>query len=264
MSNQSDFVDIHCHLLPGIDDGSESLEETIRMAKIAYEEGITTITVTPHQLGAYRKNTATVIRENLHLTRQALQQNAIDLKLLPGGDVRIEADLVDRLKDGSVLTLGDHQKHILLELPHETFFPLDSLLDSLQAIGITGILSHPERNQGLLAKPVIVDHLVERGCLMQITAGSLLGTFGERPQRMAMSLLKNHLVHFVATDAHGSKRRRPLMQKAYDKTRQLVGETVAHKLFCEFPTKVACGEDVPSGRLTTRRKKKWTRWAKAS
>ena len=128
MSKRPDFVDIHCHLLPGIDDGSASLEESIEMARTASQEGITTVTVTPHQLGAYRKNTASVIRQNVTELQGVVDQHGIDLKILPGGDVRIEADLIDRLKDGSVLTLGDHRKHLLLELPHETYFPLESLL----------------------------------------------------------------------------------------------------------------------------------------
>lgn len=262
MSNQSEFVDIHCHLLPGIDDGSESIAESIQMARIAESEGITTITVTPHQLGAYRKNTGQVIREKLQTIQKTLQENEIGIKLLPGGDVRIEADLVDRLKDGSVLTLGDHGKHVLLELPHETYFPLEPLLEQLQQIGLTGILSHPERNQGLLADPALVERLVDCGCLMQITAGSLLGTFGVAPQRMASSLMKSHVVHFVATDAHGCKRRRPLLQKAFEKSNQLVGKSISHLLFCEYPANVANGRDVPSGRLAVRRTR-WMRWAKA-
>ena len=109
------------------------------------------------------------------------------------------------VQQGEVLTLADRRRHILLELPHELYVPLDRLLAELRGAGIVGVLSHPERNAGIMANPAVVDGLVDAGCLMQITAGSLLGSFGRTSQAVAEQLATRGLVHFVSTDAHGLK-----------------------------------------------------------
>jgi protein-tyrosine phosphatase len=119
---------------------------------------------------------------------------------------------------------------------------------------MTGILSHPERNRGLLADPSPLLRLVEAGCLMQITAGSLLGGFGAGAQRFSESLLEQGLVHFVSTDAHGVKSRRPLLQEAWQRVAALTDEPTANDLCCRHPALVAEGEAVPPGRRAIRRR----------
>ena len=201
------FADIHCHLLPGIDDGAGDLETTLAMAQMAVDDGIHTIVVTPHQLGNFSHNQGDDIRQQTVLLQRVLAERHIPLEILPGGDVRIEDGMVERIVSGEVLSLGDHRRHVLLELPHELYFPLEMTLTALEREGMTGILSHPERNQGIMRNPSLLEPLVERGCLMQITAGSLMGTFGSRSQELAEWMLEHGLVHFVATDAHGVKSR---------------------------------------------------------
>jgi protein-tyrosine phosphatase len=137
---------------------------------------------------------------------------------------------------------------VLLELPHELYFPLDDVLESLRRAGFVGILSHPERNQGLLKQPRLIPPLVDRGCLMQVTCGSLLGTFGPASQQMSEWLLEQGLVHFLATDAHGHNARRPLMKHAFERAKQILGEELAVDLCCRNPAAVAAGEDVASQR----------------
>jgi len=176
--------------------------------------------------------------------------------VLPGADVRIETGMLDRLQDGDVLTLGDHRKHVLLELPHELFLPLEQVVESLERVGMVGILSHPERNEGILRRPEVVAPLVERGCLMQITAGSLCGTFGPECQRLSKWLLAEGLAHFVATDGHGPRSRRPLIRRAFERVVDLTGETVAMELCSRNPAAVAAGKDVPSGRRAVVRQKR--------
>ena len=259
------FVDIHCHLVPAIDDGAKSLEESLAMAEIAVSDGIQTIIVTPHQNGSYAHNRGDAIRSRVCELQQQLDQHHIPLTVLPGADVRIEDGMIEALRAGDVLTLGDLGRHVLLELPHELYFPLERVLDGLANAEMVGILSHPERNQGILKQPALVEPLVDYGCLMQITAGSLMGTFGKPCQEMSEWMLKRGLVHFIATDAHGPRSRRPLLRRAYEYTAELVGEETADALCCENPAAVAVGDDINFLSPRTKRLgiQSWFPWRKA-
>jgi protein-tyrosine phosphatase len=242
------FVDIHCHLLPGIDDGAPDLATSLAMARMAADDGVRAIVATPHQLGAFGHNRGDDLRRRTSDLQRAIEAAAIPLAVLPGADVRIEAELAERVASGDVLTLGDHGRHVLLELPHEVALPLDRLLKALERRGVQGILSHPERNAGLLARPQLIGQLVDAGCLMQVTAGSLAGGFGPASQRLAEWMLAQGLVHFLATDAHGVRSRRPLLRHAFDRAATLAGEPTALDLCCRWPGLVAAGKQVPAGR----------------
>ena len=251
------FADIHCHLLPGIDDGSPDLETSLAMAQMAVDDGIHTVVVTPHQLGNFGHNHGYDIRARTLELQQLLDANRIALEVMPGGDVRIEDGMVEKLISGEVMTLGDHGRHVLLELPHEMYFPLESVLIDLERNGMTGILSHPERNQGIMRDVSMLEPLVEAGCLMQVTAGSLMGTFGSRSQELGEWMLEHGLVHFIATDAHGIKSRRPLIHRAYDRVAELVGESTAADLCSINPELVALGKDVAGG-IRSRQRRGWS------
>ncbi len=266
MLSPEPFVDIHCHLLPGIDDGSKSWDESLEMARIAVADGTETIVVTPHQLGAFRHNGGAEVRDRTAELQRVLADHDIPLRVLPGADVRIETDMIAKLRAGDVLTLADHRLHVLLELPHELYFPLEPVLDQLHTAGMVGILSHPERNQGLLKKPSLLEPLVEYGCLMQVTAGSLLGTFGPESRELSERMLESGLVHFVATDAHGCRSRRPLMQRAFARVVELAGEATAIELCCRNPAAVAEGRDVEVQPPTVKRRglPRWMSWLRAA
>jgi len=241
------FVDIHCHLLPGIDDGASSLEESLAMAKMAAADGIETMICTPHQCGNYACNRGADIRTAVAELQIALERNGVPISVLAGADVRIESNLIEQVARGEVLSLADRRRHILLELPHELYIPLEPLLAELKSAGMVGILSHPERNQGIISQPALVRPLVEMGGLMQVTAGSLIGTFGEPIRRLSEQLLTEGLVHFIATDAHGVRSRRPLMRRAFDRAAELVGEQTALKICAQNPQSVALGDEVRGG-----------------
>ncbi len=248
------FVDIHCHLLPGVDDGAQDLEESLAMAKMAVSDGFETIVATPHQLGNNGHNQGDDIRAGVARLQQCFDAEQIGLKVLPGADVRIEEDMVEGLCNGQVLSRGDHRRHVLLELPHEIYLPLDGLLEQLASQGMVGILSHPERNQGILRQPEVVGPLVDAGCLMQVTAGSLTGFFGSRIRKFTDKLLSQGLIHFIATDAHDLIRRQPLMRGAFEHVAGVIDEETALVLCCRNPAKVAGGEDVLAGRRKVKRR----------
>ncbi len=232
------------------------------MARTAVANGISTIIATPHQLGNFGRNLGDDIRRRVADLQRELDKARVPLRVLPGADVRIEAEMVDRLVAGDVLTLGDHRRHVLLELPHELYIPLDGLLASLTQRGMVGILSHPERNQGLLRQPDLLAPLVDAGCLMQVTAGSLCGTFGPECQGLAERMLANGLVHFVATDAHGARKRRPLMRRAFDRVAELASKEMAEELCGLNPACVAEGRPVHPGRRPATPRRSW--WGRRS
>lgn len=248
MNEPEPFVDIHCHLLPGIDDGASDWDTSLAMSEMAVEDGIRTIVVTPHQLGNYTENRGDAIRALTAELQQRLEQAGTALSVLPGGDVRIEPEMIDGLKSGEILTLGDHRRHVLLELPHELYFPLDGLLKELHSLGMVGILSHPERNMGILGQLKIVERLVEQGCLMQVTADSMTGSFGSAIKTFSDKLIQRGLVHFVSSDAHGLDSRRPILGDAFQRVLQLAGWQFAVEACCRFPAAVAAGRNVPQGR----------------
>jgi len=253
------FVDIHCHLLPGIDDGAADIDETLSMARMAVDDGIRAIVCTPHQSGNYACNSGDGIREAVSRLQRLLEQEGIPLRVLPGADVRIESDMLAGLQRGEILSLADRRRHVLLELPHELYMPLQPVLNGLNRAGMVGVLSHPERNQGILNRPRLLLPLVESGCLMQVTAGSLVGTFGAKIQKFSQWMIEEGLVHFLATDAHSSKSRRPLLGRAYRRAEELVGTESATEMCCANPSRVAAGQDVEPGlrRIVKRRLKTW-------
>jgi protein-tyrosine phosphatase len=259
MSHNEPFVDIHCHLLPGLDDGPAVAEEALAMAEMAVADGTGTIVATTHQLGNFAKNSAAMIRAAAARFQQLLDQRRVPLRVLPGADVRIEPDLVRKIRSDEVLTLGDRRRFVLLELPHDVYLPLDRLLGELKSAGLVGVLSHPERNRGILNQPGVLRPLVERGCLLQVTGASLTGLFGTAIQTFSEALLEQGLVHFVSTDAHGTKGRPPLLKAAFERVAELAGRETAVDLCCRHPASVVGGGAVPAGpRKPT--KSAWTGW----
>lgn len=238
------FVDIHCHLLPGIDDGSRSWEESLEMAQQMVDDGTDTVVVTPHQLGNYTATSGQTIRHRTDQLQQWLNANAVPLRVLPGADVRIDSDMIDRLRSGDCLSLADHRRHVLLELPHELYQPLEPVLEQLDRYGMVGILSHPERNRGIMRQPQVIEPLVQAGCLMQVTADSFVGEFGDEPEQLGRHIVENGWCHFLATDAHGSNKRAPRLRRAFDLAEQLVGLPLAQAMCCDNPRAVAEGRDV--------------------
>lgn len=267
MSHGETFIDTHCHMLPGVDDGAGTWDDALAMARLAVADGIATTVVTPHQLGANRQLDGPTIRAKTAHLQQFLNQNDVPLAVLPGAEVRIEPDLIDLVREGQVLTLADRGRYVLLELPHEVYLPLDDLLADLRRAGLTAILAHVERNHGILANPTVVAPLLEAGCLLQVTACSLTGSFGPDVEKLASRLVQQGQVHFVATDAHGARMRRPQMREAFRRAIELAGYQAACDLFYHHPAAVL--EDRPIRRRVQPPAPKrsglarWFRWSRA-
>lgn len=245
-----DIIDIHSHLLPGLDDGAHTMDESLRMCELYVAQGVSTVVATPHMCDPRYRVTPDDVRHGVEELSAACQRRGVDLKVLPGGDVRLEPELVDTLDAGKVLTLAETGKYLLLELPLQTAPRIEGLVFELEVRGVTPILSHPERNIELWRKPHRLTEFVDRGCLVQITASSLFGSFGPAPKQAAERFLRAGLVHVVASDAHSSGGRRPELRRAAGLLTSMMGEDTARKLLQTNPARIVQGELLESSAVS--------------
>lgn len=237
------MIDLHCHILPGLDDGSENMEQTIRMAEMAEQDGVHFIVATPHYRRDAKDASAERIREKVKEVNNVLERRGISLRVLPGMEPQIQFDFVEKVKDGTLLTLNATGKYILLELPfHQPLHQLDRMIFDMQMAGYTPIIPHPERTDLFRTRPKLLYDLVKKGVLTQINAGSITGQFGKRVKGFAMLLLETHLAHLVASDAHDDLRRPPLLSTAYKEIFRIAGEETVYRMKENAKT-VAMGKD---------------------
>ncbi|MFC6294687.1 tyrosine-protein phosphatase [Lactiplantibacillus daoliensis] len=208
------LVDLHCHILPGLDDGSPSLDASIKMAKAAVADGVGYILATPHHLDRHYVNHASKVRLAVTTFQAELDRLGIHLRVFPGQEVHLNGEIMVNIDD--LLGIDEGRKYLLLELPHE-MVPryLDEVIFQLLCEGITPVIAHPERNEQIMANPKILYDLTEQGSISQVTATSLVGIFGKRVQKTAIELVSCGLVHVVASDAHVFAKRNFVMRKAY-------------------------------------------------
>jgi protein-tyrosine phosphatase len=229
------LIDLHSHLLPGIDDGSKDLATSLAMARMASTDGISTIACTPHILPGVYSNSGLAIRKAVARLAESIAEADIPISLVTGADVHIAPDLDVRLGDGRVLTLND-SRYLLLEPPHHVLPPrLDDLIFGLQAAGYVPILTHPERLSWVEGHYDLIRRLASSSVLMQITAGSVTGRFGRRPRYWAERMLDEGLCHLLATDAHNTEQRAPRMADARDVVAQRLGDDEAINLVLRRP-----------------------------
>jgi protein-tyrosine phosphatase len=229
------MIDLHCHVLPEIDDGATDLETSLAMARMASSEGISTIACTPHILPGVYNNVGPAIREAVAQLRESVLEAGIPIRLVTGADVHIRADLDVQLSNGRALTLND-SRYLLLEPPHHQLpRGLPELIFGLQAAGYVPIVTHPERLSWIEDHYDLVKQLVRNSVLMQITAGSLLGRFGRRRRYWAERMLDDGLCHLLASDAHDTERRAPRLAEARELAAQRLGQDEATHLVLTRP-----------------------------
>ncbi|WP_137624786.1 tyrosine-protein phosphatase [Lactiplantibacillus pingfangensis] len=208
------LVDIHCHILPRLDDGSPSLAKSIELARQAVADGIGTILATPHHMDRHYTNHALSVQKAVESFQAELDRRGIDLQIFPGQEIHLNGEIIANLDD--LMGIDEGRKYLLLELPHEMVPSyLDEIIFQLNSRGITPVIAHPERNARIIAEPEILYNLVKQGVLAQVTATSLVGTFGKQVQKTAKEFVKCGLVQVVASDAHVLKNREFSMTKAY-------------------------------------------------
>jgi len=236
------LIDLHCHLLPAIDDGARNVDEAVKLAEVAYKSGITHVVCTPHIHDGYFDNTIENIEDAHNIFREALIQASIPLKSYFAAEVRISQSIIKLAETSRLPFLGYlYQKPVLLlELPHSHIPPgTEQLLSWLKANNILPMIAHPERNRDILANYNKAKWLRGKGVLFQITAGAITGTFGERVQNCAFKLLQDHFADIVATDTHNLHRRPPELAGAYQILVERHGKAAADDLCTNNPLEIA-------------------------
>lgn len=239
------FTDIHCHCLPGLDDGPATMAESLALCRRLAAEGIVTVVATPHQLGRFEGcNEAARVREAVRSLNESLGNSGVPLNVVPGGEVRVDERICQLLRADKILTLADGGRYILLELPHEVFIDIEPLLTELASMGIQSVISHAERNTSLAAMPKVLLRWLEHSAHLQITASSLVGDFGPEVQRTAWHFLTSGWATLVATDSHDINGRRPRMRAAFGRISTELGEDLARLVCIENPSRVVNGQDI--------------------
>jgi protein-tyrosine phosphatase len=241
------MIDLHVHLLPGLDDGPQSLEESVAMCRMAAADGVTTIVATPHQQHEEWENAD--IAEIHRLCREVETAAAGTILVLPGGEIRasmgIPADL-ERGEEGGLLPLAG-SRYVLVEPSPYPFAPsLEELIYELRVAGWRTILAHPERYGYLAEETERLRVLVKRGALLQVTAASVLGANGRRAEAATRYLLQHRLAHFLSSDGHDCAGRAPLLAEAARKVASQWGEDLARVLTLDNPLAVIEDRELPS------------------
>ncbi len=266
------MIDLHSHILFGIDDGPKAIEESIQMCRIGYQDGIRTIVATPHiQPGIYQNNRSTILTKLQQLNNALMKfgvqssefvvknsdsmtqrlndpmtqlpnDSITELKLLPGADVHFSSDVLQRYEEGEIVTVNDQGRYLMVEFAFQGIpYQAEEVLFKLLTKGITPIISHPERNMEIAQRPKRYYEMIRMGCLGQVTAMSLTGDFGSGVRRIAEKLLSKRLIHMIASDAHSADGRPPILSAAVKAAEKIVGKEEAQKMVTEYPQAVIDG-----------------------
>ena len=232
------MIDLHCHLLPGIDDGARTLVEALDMARTAVGNGIDYAVMTPHLNPGRYENTRSSTEETVREFRAALRKEQIALEISIAAEVRLVIEILTLLEQDEVPFLGEMEGYriMLLEFP-SSHIPhgADKLIQKLLDNRIRPIIAHPERNKAVVRDLAKIEPFVEMGCLLQLTAGAVAGHFGKGPQLCARQLLELGVVTVLATDAHNLKGRRPELREGMEAAAEIVGDKAAHALVDKNP-----------------------------
>ncbi|HSB08536.1 MAG TPA: CpsB/CapC family capsule biosynthesis tyrosine phosphatase [Blastocatellia bacterium] len=252
------MVDIHSHILPEVDDGSHSLEESVEMCRASSQDGVRVMVATPHAYdGLHRTHDPGFLRQKVDELNQQMKGSP---KIVLGCELRFTHELVKQLcETHSAPTIADGP-YALVEFPH-AMVPAGSehLLFELMSNRITPIIAHPERNMMLISEPERFYQLVDAGALGQMDTGSITGQFGKKVQQTARVMLENGLIHFIASDCHNTRNRLPGMSEAVAATAEIVGEEYARAMADDNPAAVVEGGPIPTRPSATlpQKKKKW-------
>ncbi len=238
------MIDIHSHILPMLDDGPTTVQESMEMCRIAVHDGIKKIVATPHVENSIFDVNAQTVLEKVNMLNQLIQEAGLDLTIYPGAEVHLNDRLINEniIKESPILTINGNKTYILLEfsfqwIPTET----EQVIFKLKSMGLTPILPHLERNNRIQENRAVLQRFVDMGAILQVTAQSFTGGFGNAPRKCVLWMLKNNLVHVVASDAHSPVNRPPILSQAVKIVSDVLDEETAHKMVSEYPKMILEG-----------------------
>jgi protein-tyrosine phosphatase len=240
------MIDLHSHILPGMDDGSMLLEESLDMARTALQNNIDAIVATPHTLNGFFINRWEEVTSLTSIVQKAFDTEKIPLELYPGMEVQVCPELFDALQEGKAATINDNSCYILLEFP-PFFMPPGSeeFIIKLKLLGITPVIAHPERHLMLQNNLIQLHELVKHGALCQLTALSIIGHLGKFVQKSAEQMIRTGLAHVIATDAHSNDERILALASAVEAAADILQDySRAERMVTTTPASIIAGEKV--------------------
>lgn len=229
------YIDIHCHILPGMDDGADSVETSLKMLHMAEEDGISQMILTPHNKPWHRNADYNGIREKVGQLQERLRQDGLGIRLHAGSELYYRSGLTEELDQGMVPTLANSQ-YVLVEFdPPADYAYIRNGVYELLSGGYFPIIAHVERYRNVCCKMSRITELIEMGCFMQVNAGSIMGGHGISMKRFTGKMLKQDLIHFVATDAHDTDGRPPYLSRCAQYIGRKYGEDSRRRLFYDYP-----------------------------
>lgn len=254
------MFDLHCHILPGIDDGAKTMDDSIAMAELAFSEGITHILATPHHMNRSWMNDKQTVLPLVKQLQAELKRRQIDLTIFPGQEVRLYGDILKDIKDDKILFIDELEQYVLIEFPTETIPTYtERLFYELQSHGKTPIIVHPERNHKIIEQPNRLKNLIDKGALAQLTAASYTGGFGKKIEKVSKQLIEANLVQFIASDAHNVTNRPFYMKEAYDLLGKEYGRSKRHQ-FNQVTKDLLNGDPVIPANTQSIKKSFLTKW----
>ena len=228
---QTGFVDIHTHILPNVDDGAQDLNEALDMVRLAWENGTHTIVLTPHYRGTFKKNTPEELRNAFDKFAHAVHEDLPEMQLVLGQEAHYQTELSERIEHGRVLTMADSE-YVLLEFRSNALRTevIRGTMDLIRS-GYTPIIAHVERYQAFCKDFSLVDEVLSHGALIQLNADSVMGAHGFWIKHFCAKVLKQGKAHFIASDAHDTKMRTPVLEKCFSYVTRKYGEEYAERLF---------------------------------
>lgn len=239
------FVDCHCHLLAGVDDGPATAAEALHLCSWLVSQGIRSAAATAHQLGAFHAVTRSTIREQAEILAARLEEEEIPLAVVPSAEWLVNAEWVEKFDDlwPNLLTVADRGRYALIEFPYEAPLHTDLVAERLASRQVRPILAHIDRYAALLHDRRRVAEMIEAGFVIQMNAGAICGDGGATLQRACRRLLRAGMVHVVASDAHKPRGRVPRLAEAYLHATRWVGRVNADRLFADNPQALLDGRE---------------------
>ncbi len=225
------YMDMHCHCLPGIDDGAENMEESLKMLQQAYEDGIRGVIATPHYHHRRGHASKEVILAKVAEVQEAIKECCPDMKIYPGNELGYSSRLVEKIEENSICTMAE-SKYVLIEFSPETeYAEMRNALMEIQTLGVWPILAHIERYYCLVKKPALALELADMGIYLQVNAGGVLGKYGWKEKTLIKKMFKVGRISFVATDAHDTESRKQQLSECAAYVKKKYGEEAVKACF---------------------------------
>jgi protein-tyrosine phosphatase len=250
-------IDLHTHILPGVDDGVKTMDDAVLFARMAAGDGVKTIVATPHYREGFYINTREDVVAGVAAVNERLKSEGVPVSVLPGAEVHVSADIIERIKSGHAPTLADNGRTVLFELSMSQYpIDLENLVFRMRLAGLQILFAHPERIRYFQDDVSRYESVIRLGSYGQITSGSVSGTFGPDVQEFSEEITRKGLVHVVASDAHNTRGRPPVLSAAVDRLASWVGLDVARRMADDIPRTLLSGVDpeIPEPTPTVRKR----------